>query len=223
MATQGSASSDYYDDDPAFVEAISNMPLEDTTQISVTPFVQRDEDLYSGAPPPAQPSLKKRARSPDDDSEDGTEFHQVLNSSHADADSVPYLSSDTYGASRFGEFGEYMTRKRAKLQIQNTEMDMEGNKQDATTRLFRGLQIYVRQYLWRFSLCSKTDPLRRLTAGLSHLYKTSASSSSDTEVSTTLTWTRRASCKLIQVFSLRIAHVSQDAHSHLFPHPSQGP
>lgn len=143
MATQGSASSDYYDDDPAFVEAISNMPLEDTTQISVTPFVQRDEDLYSGAPPPAQPSLKKRARSPDDDSEDGTEFHQVLNSSHADADSVPYLSSDTYGASRFGEFGEYMTRKRAKLQIQNTEMDMEGNKQDATTRLFRGLQIYI--------------------------------------------------------------------------------
>ncbi|OSX56265.1 hypothetical protein POSPLADRAFT_1186762 [Postia placenta MAD-698-R-SB12] len=62
---------------------------------------------------------------------------------HADADSVSYLSSDTYGASRFGEFGEYMTRKRAKLQIQNTEMDMEGNKQDATTRLFHGLQIYI--------------------------------------------------------------------------------
>ncbi|KAH9948124.1 DNA repair protein [Amylocystis lapponica] len=85
-------------------------------------------------PPPSQPCLK-RPRSPISDDEDGSELHGVLTS----VDSS-YLTSHTYGASRFGEFGEYMSRKRAKLQIQNADIDAEG---DASSRIFNGLQIYI--------------------------------------------------------------------------------
>ena len=47
--------------------------------------------------------------------------------------------SDTYAASRFGHFGEYMRRKRAKLQIQNAHWE----DQDHCKQIFRGLAIYV--------------------------------------------------------------------------------
>jgi DNA repair protein REV1 len=54
---------------------------------------------------------------------------------------------DTYGASRFGGFGDYMRRKRAKLQIQNAQMS-ENNNDNASgeieSRIFQGIAIYVR-------------------------------------------------------------------------------
>ena len=46
-------------------------------------------------------------------------------------------SSDIYGASRFGEHEEYMRRKRAKLQIQNSQLE------DDSSAIFQGLAIYV--------------------------------------------------------------------------------
>lgn len=52
-----------------------------------------------------------------------------------------------YGASHFGDFGEYMSRKRAKLQLQNVELDDE-NENEASREIrqrqvFKGLAIYV--------------------------------------------------------------------------------
>ncbi|KIL68526.1 hypothetical protein M378DRAFT_184959 [Amanita muscaria Koide BX008] len=46
---------------------------------------------------------------------------------------------DIYGASHFGQFGEYMRRKRAKLQIQNATLTQPGED----TVLFRGLSIHI--------------------------------------------------------------------------------
>ncbi|KAI0781503.1 DNA repair protein [Trametes elegans] len=144
QATQNSTnSSDYFDDDPSFLQAITEVPLPTS--------VPRNE---SDAPPPAQQPTReghpaalkqrsqKRARSPDDlGRDDGTQYHGVLTS--VDEEGVSYLNSHTYGAARFGEFGEYMARKRAKLQLQNAEMDVDGEDPDQKSKIFRGLQIYI--------------------------------------------------------------------------------
>jgi DNA repair protein REV1 len=58
------------------------------------------------------------------------------------------IEADTeiYGASRFGQFGEYMRRKRAKLQIQNANLEGSvevGNK----STIFYDLAIYVSSLL----------------------------------------------------------------------------
>ncbi|KAI6123959.1 hypothetical protein EDD16DRAFT_1517653, partial [Pisolithus croceorrhizus] len=59
----------------------------------------------------------------------------------------PENNTEIYGASHFGEWGEYMQRKRAKLQIQNTSL--EGTS-DAKSDVFRGLSIYVRLFSLEF-------------------------------------------------------------------------
>lgn len=48
-----------------------------------------------------------------------------------------------YGASRFGHFGEYMRRKRAKLQIQNASMDTDTGG-EGKSDIFKGISVYVR-------------------------------------------------------------------------------
>lgn len=48
---------------------------------------------------------------------------------------------DIYGASHYGQFGEYMRRKRAKLQIQNAAIVQSENAADSD--IFKGLSIYV--------------------------------------------------------------------------------
>ena len=71
--------------------------------------------------------------------------HSVLNAvDGGNLDDDSYLDSHTYGAARFGEFGEYMTRKRAKLQVQNVEMVDGEDETGQRSKIFSGLQIYVR-------------------------------------------------------------------------------
>jgi hypothetical protein len=55
----------------------------------------------------------------------------------------PNPNDDTYAASRFGGIGDFMRRKRAKLQIQNADI-REGASPGGACRLFNGLSIYVR-------------------------------------------------------------------------------
>lgn len=147
--TQNSThSSDYFDDDPDFLKAISEVPLPEAAQEEpeAPPLAQRPRDDDDDPPPLTQRYLK-RPRSPDDfDVEDGSQYHGALTSMVEREDDLDasYLNSHTYGASRFGEFGEYMTRKRAKLQIQNAEMDVDDEDSGGRSRIFRGLQIYVR-------------------------------------------------------------------------------
>ncbi|THG97509.1 hypothetical protein EW026_g4505 [Hermanssonia centrifuga] len=91
-------------------------------------------------PPCTQPGLKRRWV--EDDRNEQSPHHKVLALVDENPTSSSYMSSNTYGASRFGEFGEYMSRKRAKLQIQNAEMDGDDGAVESS-RIFRGLQIYI--------------------------------------------------------------------------------
>jgi DNA repair protein REV1 len=86
-----------------------------------------EESSQELEPPPAtQPSLKRQRL------EAFEERERLVNNAH---------DNDIYGASRFGDYGEYMRRKRAKLQIQNAALrdidDVHGGG------IFRGLSIYV--------------------------------------------------------------------------------
>ncbi|KAK7467413.1 deoxycytidyl transferase [Stygiomarasmius scandens] len=49
---------------------------------------------------------------------------------------------DIYGAAHFGDFGEYMRRKRAKLQIQNAEITKDETLNEAP-QIFKGISIYI--------------------------------------------------------------------------------
>ncbi|KAG9010517.1 deoxycytidyl transferase [Tulasnella sp. JGI-2019a] len=53
--------------------------------------------------------------------------------------------SYVYGAANFGGFGEYMFRKRAKLQFQNQDLSNEGESKGAgrNRTIFKGVAIYV--------------------------------------------------------------------------------
>jgi DNA repair protein REV1 len=94
------------------------------------------------SPSLAQSRYKKRAYSVSSDDEHPEQAHSPVHS--PDRGTSSYLDSDTYGASRFGDFGEYMRRKRAKLQIQNAEMGSSTPMVIArTSKLFSGLSIHV--------------------------------------------------------------------------------
>jgi DNA repair protein REV1 len=140
-------------------------------RLKYSPIVLSDDDkpslLHLESPTPAQSRYKKRAYSVSSDDE-----HPDLVHSSADSPiriSSSYMDSDTYGASRFGGFGEYMSRKRAKLQIQNAEMGDIPDAGTSKSKLFNGLSIHV----GRPSHVLLTDVLKsvRSTVGRSPLFR----------------------------------------------------
>ncbi|KAI0689819.1 hypothetical protein BC835DRAFT_1548803 [Cytidiella melzeri] len=144
-----SESSDYFDDDPEFDKALADVEIPDSGSNRRTESVghksERNNDHEDSdgdnMPPSTQPCLKRRRSESDEEEEDnGPMHHHGLTPVDQSQHDTSYLTSNTYGASRFGEFGEYMHRKRQKLQIQNTEMGEDGPN---ATGIFRGLQIYI--------------------------------------------------------------------------------
>src|SRR6267154_631995 len=115
--------------------------------ISTHPHLGQDDQLslpQLESPTPAQSRYKKRAYSESSDDEHPEQAYSPVHS--PDRGTSSYLDSETYGSSRFGDFGEYMRRKRAKLQIQNAEMRGSTPKVIApTSKLFSGLSIHVGQ------------------------------------------------------------------------------
>jgi hypothetical protein len=77
-----------------------------------------------------------------------------------------YLEDDgtIYGASRFGNFGEYMRRKRAKLQIQNASMDTEASG-EGKSNIFKGISVYVRLCILFYVLGQVNMKRRNLDPG----------------------------------------------------------
>jgi DNA repair protein REV1 len=159
-------SSDYFDDDDSgFLEALSTAVLpgdivvdaaeneniiEDSSTsqeleppppaqtIKVTDYKDLEDSATSQElepPPLAQPLKRKRSLTP------------LQDATPPDDDTVQVGAEDeTYGAAHFGNFGEYMRRKRAKLQIQNAQIltaNKHGEMEGVTSQIFKGLAIYV--------------------------------------------------------------------------------
>jgi DNA repair protein REV1 len=141
-AASQSNSSDYYDfddDNSQFLAALETTTLPG--DLPLQPQEEHDHEIESDheklqdeherdefeLPPPSQYSLKRR-RSPTPEPRDDERVDPV---------------DDTYGAANFGQFGEYMRRKRAKLQIQNAQI----GSTDENPKIFKDLSIYVRT-LW---------------------------------------------------------------------------
>lgn len=136
MVSQPSQTSslDYFDDDDSqFLEALGKAVLpgdEVLSSVNDVPIYGQSESQESEElepPPPGQPK-RKRSLSPE----------PVL-PNHHQIDT----SDDTYGASKFGGFGDYMRRKRAKLQVQNKHMKEDEKSGPKTQGIFHGLAIYV--------------------------------------------------------------------------------
>ena len=137
LTPSGSNSSDYYEpEDPEFIQALQGAVLPGDVVInaneSTAPTPITVTALVAGTEPRA---TLKRSRSPSeeiDKSISNTSFHQ------APAEN----EDDTYGRSHFGAWGEYMWRKRAKLQIQN-RAQLDGEDDSEKSRIFKGVSIYV--------------------------------------------------------------------------------
>jgi len=138
-ATNAHSSSD--DEDARSVKTSSNAEL----RLKHSPIVLSEDDkpslLQLESPTPAQSRYKKRAYSVFSDDERPDLAHSSADSPIRITSS--HMDSDTYGASRFGGFGEYMRRKRAKLQIQNAEMGDTPDAGTSKSKLFNGLSIHV--------------------------------------------------------------------------------
>lgn len=131
-------SSDYFDeDDSDFIEALQTavLPGDDPDAPPNDQQLESSQESdYLEPPPPTQPSLKRRRL------EAYEERHSVQPAPALD----DYTKNEEiYGASHFGEFGEYMHRKRAKLQIQNAELEEPAQYTGAAGKIFTGLAIYV--------------------------------------------------------------------------------
>lgn len=159
LHSSGASSDLFGPDDPGFLEALHNTALPGDAETAGA------DALDAVVPPPCtQPGLK-RCRSPDvDDALPSDSALPVL----ANDNGSSYMDTHTYGPSRFGQFGEYMHRKRAKLQLQNTELDDEQDGVVGGSKIFKGLAIYIN---------GRTEPsvqeLRRLIiqhGGVYHAY-----------------------------------------------------
>jgi DNA repair protein REV1 len=142
LVASGSASSELFEpQDPDFILALGSAVLPgDVPQPEPT-----CED--NNTPPCGQPQLKRR-RSPSPPNS-----HSVLPPLGRD-DELEEIDQATYGASRFGEYGEYMRRKRAKLQIQNTELSGPEQVPKEKSGIFQGLEIYVCR-MWSLINCNR--------------------------------------------------------------------
>ncbi|GJJ11932.1 hypothetical protein Clacol_006170 [Clathrus columnatus] len=106
-------------DDPEYLESLIKMSLPEPSSDTTHPV-----RLETATAVPTQSnsiSKRKRPQSPEHD--------------------IGLDNDDIYGPSRFHGWGEYMSRKRAKLSIQNNEI-LENNE-EIKSNLFKGLALHV--------------------------------------------------------------------------------
>ncbi|KAG9127443.1 deoxycytidyl transferase [Ceratobasidium sp. 392] len=159
-----SQSSDYFDDDPEFAEALA--ALDDHTLFGSQPLACLDNvsgDLGDSSKPSSQGRKRKRSISPtgqENSPKDALRNTPSIEQSSSGNDSSSHSSNsrirfpttdpgnsatpkiDTYAASKFGEFGDYFRRKRAKLQNQNADINSQ-DKRSSQTTLFKSLAIFI--------------------------------------------------------------------------------
>ncbi|PVG02317.1 DNA repair protein [Serendipita vermifera] len=117
------------DDQDDFEEALMEIDFE--------PRSGQNDQTDSKAPgvsaTPTTPHKRKHSEVESEPLEDEIDIdHSALANIRRKTD-----KNDIYGASTFGDWGEYMARKRAKLQIQNKDLLETGSG------IFKGIEIYV--------------------------------------------------------------------------------
>ncbi|KAF8602805.1 DNA repair protein [Ceratobasidium sp. AG-I] len=163
-----SQSSDYFDDDPEFAEALATM--DDSALFGSQPLACLDNVSNSlpdsgarASQSSSQNRKRKRSISPLSGQENSQEEPTRINSSNDQPNSskesitidditelhFPTLDTsgsiaplDTYAASKFGGLGDYMRRKRAKLQNQNENIGTQSS-QLTQTSIFKSVAIYI--------------------------------------------------------------------------------
>ena len=118
-----------------------------------------------------------------------------------------YLNSHAYGAATFGGFGEYMVRKRAKLQVQNQTLT-SGPGSETNPEIFQGVGIYVRGNL-AAPVVSLTKSRSMVSPHL--LFKKSARWSLRMAESFTLIWIGSRLCASL-AFSHNVALIPRRTH-----------
>ncbi|KAK0187197.1 hypothetical protein F5146DRAFT_766832 [Armillaria mellea] len=164
LASSGSCSSDYFsEDDPSFLQALEEAVLPGDVERKPSNDGGSESDDNFVPPPLSQPCLKKRYL-PSSDDEQGARHQDSgdepfepppltqpgLKRKYDDGSLSDNDEDETktktkwhqgddaiYGPAHFGNFGEYMQRKRAKLQIQNSEFESNSGG------IFKGLAIYI--------------------------------------------------------------------------------
>ncbi|EAU81859.1 REV1 [Coprinopsis cinerea okayama7 len=132
-------SSDYFEEeDSQFLRALQEATLPGDLPKPAPEPQDVDEDGSDSdssedlaPPPPAQPYLKRRYSD--------LEEEEIREATTTTAEKVASEDADIYGPARFGGFGQYMHRKRAKLQIQNDSL----KGKEVKDGIFKGLAIYI--------------------------------------------------------------------------------
>ncbi|QRW26746.1 DNA repair protein REV1 [Rhizoctonia solani] len=164
-----SQSSDYFDDDPEFSKALATLDesvLFGSQRLACIDNVYENFDEENGVsePRPSSQSRKRqRSLTPAPEPENSQEGHAISSSGSGQQASTldpqglttstsswnsilapvtPTKTSDTYHASKFGEFGDYFRRKRAKLQNQNADLGTQDTRSTQST-IFKSLAIYI--------------------------------------------------------------------------------
>ena len=137
-------------EDSAFLDALARTALPgDTEQLPVAGnlhLVKSQGQTQGGGICGSAGSgnqSRKRSRSLEQELEPNLSYSHVVRVPNVCSDDGTTYSehNDIYGPSKFNGFGEYMHRKRAKLNIQNAEIeDLGGGKKSI---LFHGLSLYV--------------------------------------------------------------------------------
>lgn len=147
-----SNSSDYFEDeDSQFLETLATTILPGDLPLDIKDN-DREESQEFELPPPSQPSVKRR-------------YSHILSDEEKNSSEQNIIDNDTYGASHFGGFGEYMRKKRAKLQIQNAELEQpSATAVGVKSHIFKGITIYASP-LCKVDQSKLTFKTNRSTAG----------------------------------------------------------
>jgi len=126
----------------------SSRTVQPQSQESSSDWFSSDPAVYIQALDEFEQSLAQQDRQQQTDKEQESQIQEVqpplaVHKRTPGELTGDYLDPHTYGAATFGNFGEYMSRKRAKLQVQNQTLT-SGAGLETSSKIFQGIGIYVR-------------------------------------------------------------------------------
>jgi len=124
---------------PSHANCMSIAPVKVLSQVHDIASKRRVEARLAGS---SAVVGTKRLRDEDEVQPDGESVFQVQPLDDAAVGAEEGNGDDIYAASTFGGFGDYMRRKRVKLQIQNAQA-VEDSESEPKPAIFKGVSIWV--------------------------------------------------------------------------------